>query len=74
MSPPIAKDDPIVIIGAGVFGLSTALHFAQRGYTNVKVLDKQAYKQSLYAYDNGCDGASAGKTSKRNQIYRHEHF
>ncbi|CAG8936304.1 unnamed protein product [Penicillium salamii] len=29
----------ILIIGAGTWGCSTALHLARRGYTNVKVLD-----------------------------------
>lgn len=56
----ISKSSPILIVGAGVFGLTTAIHLAQRGYSNVKVLDKQAYKQSLYEYDSGCDAASAG--------------
>ncbi|KAF4445973.1 hypothetical protein FALBO_17129, partial [Fusarium albosuccineum] len=51
---------PVVIIGAGVFGLSTAIHLAERGYTNVKILDKQAYHDSQYSYDKGCDAASAG--------------
>ena len=55
-----SKDSPIVIVGAGVFGLSTAIHLAQRGYTNVKILDKQAYHESEYSYDKGCDAASAG--------------
>ncbi|KAK5031947.1 hypothetical protein LTS07_004568 [Exophiala sideris] len=55
----LSTSSPIVVVGAGVFGLSTAVHLAQRGYTNVKVLDKQAYKQSRYAYDAGCDAASA---------------
>ncbi|KAJ5179207.1 hypothetical protein N7492_002417 [Penicillium capsulatum] len=54
-----SKDSPIVVVGAGVFGLSTAIHLAERGYTNVKVLDKQAYHQSQYSYDKGCDAASA---------------
>lgn len=34
---------PILIIGAGTWGASTALHLARRGYTNVTVLD--AYHQ-----------------------------
>ncbi|KAF5640180.1 sarcosine oxidase [Fusarium sp. NRRL 25303] len=54
-----SKSSPIVIVGAGVFGLSTALHLAERGYTNVKVLDKQPYEHSQYSYDKGCDAASA---------------
>lgn len=55
-----SKSAPIVIVGAGVFGLSTAIHLAQRGYTNVKVLDKQTYHETEYSYDRGCDAASAG--------------
>lgn len=38
--PPPAKANAIIIVGAGVFGLSTALELAQRGYTNVTVLDR----------------------------------
>ncbi|KAL5342059.1 FAD dependent oxidoreductase [Aspergillus crustosus] len=37
---PIAKTDPILIIGAGVFGLSTALELTKRGYSNITVLDR----------------------------------
>jgi sarcosine oxidase/L-pipecolate oxidase len=36
-----AKDHSILIVGAGVFGLSTALHVAQDGYTNITVLDRE---------------------------------
>ncbi|KAL4924060.1 NAD(P)/FAD-dependent oxidoreductase [Aspergillus undulatus] len=39
-SPPIpTKASTILIIGAGTWGCSTALHLARRGYTNVTVLD-----------------------------------
>ncbi|TVY49053.1 L-saccharopine oxidase [Lachnellula occidentalis] len=38
---PISKDSSILIVGAGVFGLSTALHLAQDGYTNITVLDRE---------------------------------
>ncbi|KAL4767062.1 FAD dependent oxidoreductase [Aspergillus nidulans var. acristatus] len=34
------KTDSILVIGAGVFGLSTALELAKRGYTNITVLDR----------------------------------
>ncbi|KAK8030257.1 sarcosine oxidase [Apiospora rasikravindrae] len=34
------KDAPILIIGAGTFGLSTAYHFAQAGHSNITVLEK----------------------------------
>ncbi|KAI6856600.1 nucleotide-binding domain-containing protein [Hortaea werneckii] len=52
-------DAKIIIIGAGVFGLSTALHLAKRGYTNIHVFDKQPYDKNGYAYRQGADGASA---------------
>jgi sarcosine oxidase/L-pipecolate oxidase len=57
----LENDAAILIIGAGVFGLSTALHLGQRGYTNVTVIDKQDYDKTLYSYELGCDAASAGK-------------
>ncbi|OJJ88579.1 NAD(P)/FAD-dependent oxidoreductase [Aspergillus glaucus CBS 516.65] len=37
---PISKSAPIAIIGAGVFGLSTALQLASDGYTNITVFEK----------------------------------
>lgn len=59
-----AKNEPIIIVGAGAFGLSTALHLARRGYTDVTVFDKQPYDESLYSYFKGCDAASAGNKTK----------
>lgn len=56
----LQKSDRIVIIGAGVFGLSTALHLALRGYKNVVVFDRHDYDVSQYDYRNGADSASAG--------------
>lgn len=35
----LSPTSSILIIGAGTWGCSTALHLARRGYTNVKVLD-----------------------------------
>ncbi|KAJ4169729.1 hypothetical protein NW754_005877 [Fusarium falciforme] len=37
---PVSKNEPIVIVGAGVFGLSTALELKKRGYQNVTVIDR----------------------------------
>lgn len=37
---PPAKDESILIVGAGVFGLSTALALKQRGYQHVTVVDR----------------------------------
>ncbi|KAH8423951.1 NAD(P)/FAD-dependent oxidoreductase [Aspergillus melleus] len=36
-----SKLNSIVIIGAGVFGLSTALELSERGYTNITVFDRR---------------------------------
>ncbi|KAK8217341.1 hypothetical protein M8818_001594 [Zalaria obscura] len=51
--------DPIIIVGAGVFGLTTALHLSKRGYKNVHIFDKQPYDKNGYATSAGCDAASA---------------
>lgn len=55
----LSKDSRINIVGAGVFGISTALHLKRRGYSNVVVFDKQPYDVSLYSYLLGADAASA---------------
>ena len=34
------KEDKIVIIGAGIFGLSTAYQLAREGYNNIIVVDR----------------------------------
>lgn len=39
-SRSISQGDAIVIIGAGVFGLTTACELSKRGYTNITVLDR----------------------------------
>ncbi|KAH7125763.1 putative sarcosine oxidase [Dendryphion nanum] len=54
-----SKSAPVIIVGAGIFGLSTALHLARRGYIDVTVFDKQPYHNTLYSYFLGCDAASA---------------
>ncbi|ATY61395.1 sarcosine oxidase [Cordyceps militaris] len=53
------KQDPIIIVGAGIFGLSTALHLASSGYTDVAVFDRHPVDKTRYSYYDGCDGASA---------------
>ncbi|KAL1597295.1 hypothetical protein SLS60_008879 [Paraconiothyrium brasiliense] len=58
-TPPLSKNDQINIVGAGIFGLSTALHLTRRGYKYVTVFDKQPYDTTQYSYFKGCDGASA---------------
>ncbi|KAL2680973.1 hypothetical protein Neosp_008576 [[Neocosmospora] mangrovei] len=54
-----SPDSSIIIVGAGVFGLSSALHLQQRGYRNIKIFDKQDYHASEYSPFNGGDSASS---------------
>lgn len=61
-----SKDSPIVVVGAGVFGLSNALHLAQSGYTNVTVFDRLDFNANHYTLLEGADTASADV----NKIFR----
>lgn len=67
---PPSKSDAIVVVGAGIFGLSTVIHLAERGYTNVTLIDKQPYEKTLYSYFEGCDAASAGGLTLVAAVYR----
>ncbi|KAL1584458.1 hypothetical protein WHR41_06267 [Cladosporium halotolerans] len=57
-TPPM-MNEPIIIVGAGVFGLSTAIHLAKRGYKDVTVYDRHSYDDSQFSYFKGADSASA---------------
>ncbi|RDL33048.1 uncharacterized protein BP5553_08487 [Venustampulla echinocandica] len=39
---PTAKNASILIVGGGVFGLSSALQLSKNGYTNITVIDREA--------------------------------
>lgn len=52
------RNKKIIIVGAGVFGLSTALHLARRGYNDIHMCDYQPYHENAYACSAGCDAAS----------------
>ena len=41
-SPPPNKSTPLLILGGGTWGLSSALSLARRGYTSILVLDRYA--------------------------------
>lgn len=66
------KSSPIAIIGAGVFGLSSAIHLAKAGYKNVTVFDHQPYHEIQYDFDRGCDAASADCNKIIRAAYGHE--
>jgi sarcosine oxidase/L-pipecolate oxidase len=49
----MSKSEPIAIVGGGAWGLSTALHLHQSGYTNITVFETADSIPSRYsaAYD-----------------------
>ncbi|PYH92932.1 sarcosine oxidase [Aspergillus ellipticus CBS 707.79] len=49
----------VVTIGAGVFGLSSALHLTENGYTDILLLDGQKFDANGYLPWNGADSASS---------------
>lgn len=60
------KDNAIIVLGAGVMGLSTTLSLIENGYTNIKLFDKRDYPIKGYEYLKGCDSPS----SDINKIFR----
>lgn len=55
----ISQDSKIIIVGAGVFGLSTALWLSRAGYKDITVFDRCALDTKNYNPSDECDGASA---------------
>ena len=47
------KSDPVLILGAGAWGLSTALHLHNDGYTNISAFDRA--EQIPSPYSAACD-------------------
>lgn len=54
-----SPDSKIIIVGAGVFGLSTSLWLARAGYKDITIFDRTPYDKNYYNPSDGCDGASA---------------
>ena len=48
-APPLSKDSPVIVVGAGTWGASTALYLGRRGYTNVVVMDPHSYPSPISA-------------------------
>jgi hypothetical protein len=48
----LSKSDSILIVGAGAFGLSTALHLRTAGYTDITVIDRDHEVPSRYSAAN----------------------
>ncbi|KKY17180.1 putative sarcosine oxidase [Phaeomoniella chlamydospora] len=56
---PLSPDSKILVLGSGVFGLSTALWLARSSYTDITVLDMQDLASKSYNPGLGIDSASA---------------
>lgn len=52
MALPLSQDSSILVIGAGTWGCSTALHLSRRGYKNVTVLDPYPVPSPISAGDD----------------------
>lgn len=65
MPPSISPSSPLLIIGAGTWGTSTALHLARRGYKNVTVLDPYPIPSSISAGNDVNKIISSGQYSNR---------
>ncbi|PYH92482.1 fructosyl amine: oxygen oxidoreductase [Aspergillus ellipticus CBS 707.79] len=61
----ITKSSSILIVGAGTWGCSTALHLARRGYTNVTVLDPYPVPSAISAGNDVNKIISSGQYSNR---------
>ncbi|KAI0173080.1 FAD dependent oxidoreductase [Hypoxylon sp. FL1284] len=59
MMARITPSSKIIIVGSGVFGISTALWLARSGYVDVTVLDMQDTASAGYDPLSGVDSASA---------------
>lgn len=55
----IDKDCKIIIVGAGVFGLSSAYHLILNGFKNIEIFDKNDFEKSKYNPLHHTDAASA---------------
>ncbi|CAG8100593.1 unnamed protein product [Penicillium olsonii] len=52
MTMGVQKSDPIIIVGGGAFGLSTALHLTRSGFTNISVYEKDDHIPPRYSAAN----------------------
>lgn len=54
----MSKDQKIIIVGSGVYGLSSAYHLSFQGYSNIHVFDRGFYNENDFSPLKGADGAS----------------
>lgn len=56
----------IIIVGSGVFGLTSALHLTDAGYSDITIYDRLNLYDLQYSFENGADTAS----SDINKVFR----
>ncbi|KAF7594423.1 hypothetical protein BBP40_009243 [Aspergillus hancockii] len=61
----VTKSSSILVIGAGTWGASTALHLGRRGYTNVSVLDPYPVPSPISAGNDVNKIISSGQYSNK---------
>ena len=55
----LSKNEKIIIVGAGCFGLSTAYHLLRRGYTDITIIDRS---RTLPAPDAASNDLNRGQS------------
>ncbi|EGV60909.1 FAD dependent oxidoreductase [Yamadazyma tenuis] len=63
-----SREAKILVVGSGVFGLSSALNLVQNGYKNIEIFDRINHDKTKYNPLNGSDCAS-GDINKLFRIY-----
>jgi sarcosine oxidase/L-pipecolate oxidase len=48
----VPKSEPILVVGAGAFGLSTVLHLLRAGYKDITILEKDEEIPSRWSAAN----------------------
>ncbi len=55
----IKKEDKIIVVGAGISGLSTVIALVNKGYKDIHLFDKRNYIKQKYSYFDECDSPSS---------------
>lgn len=55
----IKKEDKIIVVGAGISGLSTVIALVKKGYKDIHLFDKRNYIKQKYSYFDECDSPSS---------------
>lgn len=68
----ISKSDPILIIGAGISGLTTAVALYQKGFTNIKLFEKNTHVENAEPVFLGANALAALEDITLGEVIRGE--